>query len=818
MVDARITWKTDPDCSESLFEDVNTHEFCRCIELLSFEQFKVNDNFLQWVREASSTNLKQRIFQGAVSCVFLFVQQNFTGPPVPLESVENYPLVSLVKKVNCYELDIDGEFCNRAVQFPGLLLVPYVLLVENYDLFSDFKFLGWWAFRTLRIYQNILSGKSPTLEKQAYEFISLYIDPACFRLESSHCASDVFETVFDSESSLLLSWKQDFLNESETLRCIYLLELSLFLCFYGQYSLAKRVLTRSMDCIGFTVKSTGRLGRRMKYQERSLAQLWISHDSSFCREIMPVAKDKDHSYDSATLVPPNIPLVDSDALGGIAFDSEDSESFPLSDIVQVLLVANAYLSMQSGPKSDGLSHEIVSSTVQRLITDSSCRNSSIRSVVLIIRNIIEEDKGRYQERVLKQWEAISELYNQTQVPDASERLQYIFLLPFLPQVELQKMFAMFLGKMGLVKNAIEIFQKLQRWEELIECYCLIGHVSRAMSLVNERLSQELDVISRARLYCILGDLTRDERHYKEAWNVSNKRFARAMRSLGKLYVRNHQWELAIESFLEALGVNALYPDIWFLLGYCAQNKGDPSFAANAFTRVVQQEPDNGEAWNNLASVYVELKKKKEALFALSEAVKHKRESWKIWENLLMVSLSVEGELGHSLNALEALVELRGRDGIYSEQLVTVVERIIVEMVQDNGNEMLLRMCKRVLKLVGRISSMLSSDPNVWEASANLHHAAGYYEQEIADLQKQIRCLNGRMWWDNERLMNKMLKATFRLNTLCIDSGDTDSCYSSKLHTSKMIEKCKQLELADDTLQQLEKHLNSLETKINSLSK
>ncbi|GJD11293.1 Tetratricopeptide repeat protein 27 [Galdieria sulphuraria] len=553
----------------------------------------------------------------------------------------------------------------------------------------------------------------------------------------------------------------------------------------------------------------------MKYQERSLAQLWISHESRFSQEVLPIAKDK--SRDSAILVPPNIPLVDSDALGGIIFDSEDSGSLPLSDIEQVLLIMSAYLSMQSRPKGDSLSDEFVLSTIQRLITDSSCKNSSIRSTVLIIRNIMEEDKGRYQERVLKQWEVISELYTQNQEPDASERLQYIFLLPFPPQVELQKMFAVFLGKMGLVKNAMEIFEKLQRWEELIECCCLIGHVSRAMSLIDERLSQELDIISKARLYCILGDLTRDEKHYRESWNISNRRFARAMRSLGKLYVKNHQWELAIDSFLEALAVNALYPDIWFLLGYCAQNKGDLNFAANAFTRVVQQEPDNGEAWNNLASVYVQLKKKKEALFALSQAVKHKRESWKIWENLLMVSLVVEGELGHSLNALEALVELRGRDGIYSEQLVTLVENVISEMVQENGNELLLRMCKRVLKLVGRISSMVSSDPNVWEASANLHHAAGYFEQEIADLQKQIRCLSGRVWWNDEKSLEKMLKATFRLNILCIDSGDTVSCYSSKLHTKKIIEKCKELELTNEAVQQLEHDLEALETKLSKLS-
>ncbi|GJD11294.1 Tetratricopeptide repeat protein 27 [Galdieria sulphuraria] len=194
---------------------LNTHDFCQCLELLSSEQLKINNSFLEWLQEASAVNRKQRILQGAVACIFLFVQQNYTGPYVHLDAMENFPLISLARNVNCSELDIDGEFCNRSVQFPGLLLVPYVLLVENYELFLEFKFLGWWAFRTLRVYQTILSGKSPTLEKHAHNLISLYIDLEQLGLETSHIADQVFEKVDSNlESASLLTWKQDFLDES----------------------------------------------------------------------------------------------------------------------------------------------------------------------------------------------------------------------------------------------------------------------------------------------------------------------------------------------------------------------------------------------------------------------------------------------------------------------------------------------------------------------------------------------------------------------------------------------------------------------------
>ena len=52
----------------------------------------------------------------------------------------------------------------------------------------------------------------------------------------------------------------------------------------------------------------------------------------------------------------------------------------------------------------------------------------------------------------------------------------------------------------------------------------------------------------------------------------------------------------------------------------------------AFTRCAQQEPENGEAWNNIAAIHLQLTHAPEAFSALSEAVKFKRDSWQTWSN------------------------------------------------------------------------------------------------------------------------------------------------------------------------------------------
>jgi tetratricopeptide (TPR) repeat protein len=52
----------------------------------------------------------------------------------------------------------------------------------------------------------------------------------------------------------------------------------------------------------------------------------------------------------------------------------------------------------------------------------------------------------------------------------------------------------------------------------------------------------------------------------------------------------------------------------------------------AFTKVTHLEPDHGEAWTNLAALWLQQGGWKEALQASEQAVKYKRDSWQTWDN------------------------------------------------------------------------------------------------------------------------------------------------------------------------------------------
>ena len=92
----------------------------------------------------------------------------------------------------------------------------------------------------------------------------------------------------------------------------------------------------------------------------------------------------------------------------------------------------------------------------------------------------------------------------------------------------------------------------------------------------------------------------------------------------------------------------------------------------AFTRCAQQEPENGEAWNNLAAIHLQLQRPAEAFNALSEAVKVKRDSWQTWGNYAQAA----AQTSHWLQAARGVLQvslagaclLRGASGQLSRWL------------------------------------------------------------------------------------------------------------------------------------------------------
>lgn len=70
----------------------------------------------------------------------------------------------------------------------------------------------------------------------------------------------------------------------------------------------------------------------------------------------------------------------------------------------------------------------------------------------------------------------------------------------------------------------------------------------------------------------------------------------------------------------------------------------------AFSKVTQQEPEHGEAWNNLAALWLQQGGWREALHAAEQGVRLKRDSWQAWDNCATAAVKA-GALSTCVRAL-----------------------------------------------------------------------------------------------------------------------------------------------------------------------
>ena len=214
-------------------------------------------------------------------------------------------------------------------------------------------------------------------------------------------------------------------------------------------------------------------------------------------------------------------------------------------------------------------------------------------------------------------------------------------------------------------------------------------------LTLERTSLPADA---PRLFCILGDLEESPSMYEKAWEVSKRRYARAQRSLGKHYYSQGDLQKADDAYAKSLQVNALNHSTWFSLGCVRLQTESWAGAVDAFGRAIQIEDQDAESWSNMAAALIQLpaetningadvnpqastddqaldnddddeshypkadpqKHIRSAFIALKRAAALKRESHRIWQNLLNVAVQLSPPpYSDIIIAQTRLINLRG---------------------------------------------------------------------------------------------------------------------------------------------------------------
>ncbi|KKK26661.1 hypothetical protein ARAM_002535 [Aspergillus rambellii] len=669
----------------------------------------------------SSAQQKSQLYHIGLAALFAFLQSNVTGPPLEFKPADviipsllrsNTAALGAIRDQIIRDLSVDGEAAYKLTPNVELFAVAKAILADTDAVVEG----GPLAAKTTRmrinfLHQKMLSEVTSTLQDIIYNDLE-----------------EVSKALLGDKPSGLEKGK--FLLERATIHIqhgfdakaradleLAASERKFEFALTGRLGKRTKFQDRDISQLVILAKSTEDGANTNGSVSLENAQVSAApkkldlNDDTLLEAISFTKEEEDQSQGKAVTVQDESSL--SPALACL-----DPGNQPLLDPVDsAILLALAAAITNTAPEN-GLTREETHPYATRVL-DGGSSNWQIYTQGLLLRSRIEGYRSRTVERSVLQMQALVDQVladtatSDTQATDnvqepstflprpeksesasAADRLDYIWLLSFSTRWDLEKELATRWVNLGGLRTALEIYERLQMWAEAALCYAATEREDKAKAMVRRQLYKpagsdpddenekfdgpELSPLpaDAPRLFCILGDIKADPSMYERAWEVSNQRYARAQRSLARHYLtlKPPALEKAADAYQKSLQINRLNHSAWFALGCVQLELQRWDEAMDSFTRTVQLEDTDAEAWSNLAAAMLQTatpsdstveektaqqpeedeeagsespkipedphKRKREAIAALHRAAQLKHTDARIWDNLLTVAASI----------------------------------------------------------------------------------------------------------------------------------------------------------------------------------
>jgi len=760
-----------------------------------------------------SPSYRQHIFFiVAVASMYAFLQSNFTGPPLPFSSAQvlfpksisaSPAAVSALRRDLILSLGADGEAAYKLTPNIELLCLADSILTCP-PVVKNVQAARWAKLRVDFLHQRLLSEIAPSLQSSIYGDLEA-VETQILSSESEYSTLDIRVHFLLERAAIHTHHGFDKkarvdLDQATSERKFEFALTGLLgkrTKFQEKDTSQLVVLARSVSSMSNGIPDAG---------EKEIATTDIKSNSPISApEGVEISKPRNLDLNDDTLLesisfteyPSSSTDIKDESSLPSNLTSLDPANQPILEPLDSAILLSLASSITNTSPSHGLTREETLPYATRVLEGGSS-NWQVYTQALLVRSRIEGYRSRTMERGLLQLQAlVDQVISETSTEDSSgavgsegatttiflpkatqsetapvsERLHYIFQLCSPSRWELEAELAARWVNLGGLRSALEIYERLEMWAEAALCWAATEREDKAKKIVRRQLyhassgSDEIADLEEKkwegsprdpapadapRLYCILGDIDHDPAMYEKAWEVSNHRYARAQRSLGRHYFALKDYEKAASAYSLSLKINALNHSSWFALGCAHLELTQFKSAVEAFSRCVQLDDTDAEAWSNLAAALMHLRPVQpstsidkdehpitkhhpspqqhriDALKAFKRAAALKYDSFRIWENLLTVAAStIPPSYADIVAAQKRLCELRGPsvgEKCVDEDILDALVRYIITSDADNAGYDPAKpgLPRMVVELVDKhVVPLITASARLWRTVAKL---------------------------------------------------------------------------------------------------
>lgn len=821
--------------------------------VLGFETFRKCVDWPEFIlQRICSWNDLGELLSIGLTALEAFLQANVTGPPLSWNPATIiFPPILFDKNRNIERLrrdliltlSLDGEAVYQLI--PNIELFVLAKLILNHQRLEEGLKGRLAQIRVNVWHQRLLSEVSPTLQTQIYGMLDL-----------------LKESILDKASTTEDISPADLLIERATIHTLHGFDRkaredltraakgrSFHFALTGRLGKRTKFQEKELSQLVVLAKSaeTQHSISSLQGSDKPRPKALDLDDDTLLESISFSTKDDSFSVFQADADLPS------------ELQSLDPGNQPLLDPLDAIILLATATSVTNMSPSDGLTREETLPYAERVLSGGSS-NWQVYTQALLVRSRIEGYRSRTIERGVLQLQAlVDQVIAETTALDlpngeqarqgltsnspttflpqpkrsesapVSERLKYIYQLASPPRWKLESELADRWVSLGGLRTALEIYERLQMWAEVALCWAANDREDKARKIIRRQLydpavatpldkrledDEDNDVdhykiekdplpADAPRLFSILGDIEKSVAAYERAWEISNHRYARAQRSLGKHYSAAGDMARADDAYVKSLKVSPQNHSTWFALGCIRLQTEDFAGAVEAFGRAVRLDDTDAESWSNLAVSLLKVpsiistdtgtdptnddfafddepetpknpatdlqKHVREAFVALKRAAALKRDSFRIWQNLLSVSVKLSPPpytdmIIAQTRLIDLLGKLKGETCVDVEILEALVAHLVAtapscfdqeedmhidEHQAEDGPSRRTGFEKMVVDLVQKkVVPLITSSRRLWLLTAKLSLHLQHPSATLSAYEKAWRATLNQPGWEN----------------------------------------------------------------------